>query len=621
MAIYVHRLDTIFQPDPSRVIARFFFPGPETRVIKIIKKVIEIEPSQAKLTLNQTLRIFSDRHRNISKIFGKHFNKVKHFITEIGYNPEEIPEFKRLLIGAFFTHEYSIESAAIFNPCIVEDPDQTNLLKDQKRVILSFRATGEGHISSIVFKGGIINGDGSLEIYGSSHLVDEAEVIRNSLYTKNDFLAKLYEMSVTKKVIIDVVLDKLPDIFDYNQLADAIKHSRKEVKETPSNIHVMDAIHWLGSSNHEITFSLDTAIGDRVIFPISASESNGIEDARFVKFTYDDGSTIYYATYTAYNGYTILPKLIETTDFYHFKVMPLYGKKAQNKGMGLFPRKINGQFAMISRIDGINNYIMFSDDINIWQEAQLLQEPVYPWEGVQIGNSGSPIETNFGWLVITHGVGTMRQYSLGAILLDLDDPTKMIGRLQEPLLVPNSKEREGYVPNVVYSCGSIIHNGKLIVPYAMSDTSSTCMWVDLEELIDKMTPIKQPKEERQKSANILVVEDDMINQKIIKELLIKKNYNVTVASDGIGALMEIVKSKFDVIVSDINMPNFDGFQLLIYMNENNINIPVIFVTSLTEEKFELRGLELGAVEYIKKPVNPELLGLKLERILKNKSKD
>jgi CheY-like chemotaxis protein len=262
---------------------------------------------------------------------------------------------------------------------------------------------------------------------------------------------------------------------------------------------------------------------------------------------------------------------------------------------------------------------MFSDDLNIWQEAQLLQEPKYAWECVQIGNSGSPIETEKGWLLLTHGVGTMRQYALGAILLDLDDPTKIIGRLEEPLLVPNATEREGYVPNVVYSCGSIIHNNKLIVPYAMSDTASSCMWVDLDELFGKMVLSDTTVKDQKSVGNILMVEDDLINQKIIKEILLQKNYTVTTASDGVSALMEIVKAKFDVILSDINMPNFDGFQLLDYMNEKEIHIPVIFMTSLTDEKFELRGLELGAVEYIKKPVNAELLCLKLERLLRNKN--
>jgi len=253
---------------------------------------------------------------------------------------------------------------------------------------------------------------------------------------------------------------------------------------------LLSEIMWIASSHYEIQFSLDTAISERVIFPVSETEKNGIEDARWIKFINDDGSVIYYATYTAFDGMTILPKLMETKDFYHFKVLPLHGEIAQNKGMALFPRKIKGKYAMLCRIDGVNNYIAFSDQIGIWRNAQLLQRPKYPWEFIQIGNSGSPVETGEGWLVITHAVGPIREYVLAAVLYDLDDPTKEIGRLREPILMPNQEEREGYVPNVVYSCGSILHNGDLVIPYAMSDFASTYATIDLKELL---TELKRPK--------------------------------------------------------------------------------------------------------------------------------
>jgi predicted GH43/DUF377 family glycosyl hydrolase len=247
---------------------------------------------------------------------------------------------------------------------------------------------------------------------------------------------------------------------------------------------------WLASSHYEIQFSLDTAISERVIFPISDTERHGIEDARWVKFTDDDDTVTYYATYTAYDGSAILPKLMQTKDFYHFTVLPLHGEIAQNKGMAMFPRKINGKYAMLCRIDGVNNYIAFSDQIGMWRTAQLLMRPKYHWEFIQIGNGGSPIETEEGWLVLTHAVGPLREYVLSAGLFDLDNPTKEIGRLSEPLLMPNQDEREGYVPNVVYSCGSILHNGNLIIPYAMSDYASTYATVDLKELLDEL---KRPK--------------------------------------------------------------------------------------------------------------------------------
>lgn len=613
MSIDVHRLDARFYPDPKRVIARFFFPGPDSRVKKIIKKVIEINDDEAKLTLNQALRNFSDRHRNISKVYKRHFEHVLHFVKELGYEPNEIPEFKQLLIGAFFTNEYSIESAAFFNPSMVEDPDQSNLIAGQKRVIVSFRATGEGHISSIVFRGGIIEKDGTISFLESSRLVDEAEVIRNSIYTKNDFIEKLAEIEILPEVQ-EMVMEKLPEEFDFNHLDQIIKGLKTQVEGSPIKLDMLDSINWLAGSDYEISFSLDTSISDRVIFPISASESNGIEDARFVKFTDNSGEITYYGTYTAYNGREILPKLIETKDFYKFNVMPLRGAKSHNKGMALFPRKIKGRYAMVGRIDGINNYIMFSDKINIWQEAKLLQEPKYAWECVQIGNSGSPIETEKGWLLLTHGVGTMRQYSLGAILLDLDDPSKVIARLEEPLLVPNAEEREGYVPNVVYSCGAIKHHDKIMIPYAMSDTASTFAFVYLSELFEKMIP-EDGVNLTEEVAHVLLVEDDKINQKVVKEILRARNYKVVIATDGVNALMEIAKGHFDVVLSDINMPNFDGFQLLEYMNEKNINIPVIFLTGLKDESLETKSLRLGAVDYIRKPIDRELLLLKLGKIL------
>jgi predicted GH43/DUF377 family glycosyl hydrolase len=243
---------------------------------------------------------------------------------------------------------------------------------------------------------------------------------------------------------------------------------------------------WLADSNYEVRFHADHHISERVIFPVSKNESRGIEDARFVQFFNDDGEVVYFATYTAYNGITILPQLIETKDFIKFNILTLNGKAAQNKGMALFPRKIGGRYAMLSRQDGENNHIMFSDNIHFWQNSQIIQEPEYPWEFIQIGNCGSPLETDQGWIVLTHGVGPMRQYCIGAILLDLENPTKIIARLDEPLLAPHEKEREGYVPNVVYSCGAIIHNKELVIPYAMSDINSGIAVVEVKELIKRM---------------------------------------------------------------------------------------------------------------------------------------
>ncbi len=616
MSTTVKRRNIFFKPDPKRIIARFFFPGPESRVLSIINKIKEMPQQAAALVLNQSLRDFSSRHRNISKIYEKHFNRVKEIIGDKMEGLDELPEIKKLLIGAYFTSEYSIESAAFFNPSMVEDPDQTGLQEGQKRVIISFRATGEGHISSIVFRGGVLDADNNLTLQPKGNLVDEAEKIRNVLYKKETFCLKLKDMHIDQN-IVDEVMKRLKPEFDYNDLNLAIEAVIREKNPDMMQRKMLQSITWLADSHYSISFSYDTAISERVIFPIAATESNGIEDARFVKFTEDNGSIKYYATYTAYNGYSILPKLIETKDFYHFKFMPIYGENAQNKGMALFPRKINGKYAMLSRIDGINNYVMFSDDINIWHDAIRIQEPKFPWEFIQVGNSGSPIETEYGWLVITHGVGTMRKYSLGAILLDLDDPTKIIGQLTEPLLTPNEREREGYVPNVVYSCGSIINNGELVLPYAASDTESTYATIPLDELLSRLIPTGYgtKKQKEQAKAKILVVEDEVITQKIIEHTLKSAGYEVQVAPDGIVALMQVSKEKFDLILSDIAMPNFDGYQLLEFIKENNIDIPVAFMTGYTSDEAEVKGLQMGAVDYIRKPIDKELLLVKLEKIL------
>ncbi len=617
MSTTVNRKAVRFNSDPKRVIARFFFPGPETRVQAIIQKVVGMPEEAARLTLNQCLRDFSFRHRNISRIYQKHFERVREIMNGRNGDLNLLSTYKKLLIGAYFTSEYSIESAAFFNPCMVEDPDQSGLQEGQKRIIMSFRATGEGHISSIVFRGGVLDTQNNMELISTGRLVDEAEAVRNYIYNKDVFSQKLSEMRANHGVV-DHVMGKLRQEFDYNELLRAIEETNREMNPDEAERKVLQIISWLGDSHYEISFSLDTGISDRVIFPIAAAESNGIEDARFIRFTDDDGLERYYATYTAYNGHTILPKLVETKDFYTFKIMPIHGENAQNKGMALFPRKINGQYAMLSRLDGINNFIMLSDKINLWNTAKMIQQPKFPWEFIQVGNCGSPIETEYGWLVITHGVGTMRRYVLGAMLLDLDDPTKVIGQLSEPLISPNEEEREGYVPNVIYSCGSMINNDELVIPYAMSDTSSTYATVSLKELLTNLVPSELKKGSQlleEPKTRILVVEDEVLNQKIIANYLKMAGYQVEVASDGIIALMKIGKDRFDLILTDIAMPNFDGYQLVAYMKENNIDIPVAFLSGHTSSDDVAKGLGMGAVTYIKKPVDKEILLDRLARIL------
>ncbi|MCJ7581531.1 MAG: response regulator [Candidatus Aminicenantes bacterium] len=615
MAINIKRKAIRFTPDPKRVITRFFKPGDLERSRSLINKVLQMSSEDRQKVFNQILRNFSNRHRNITRIFENNFENVKENVRELGIDPDTLDKEKKLIIGSYFTMEFSIEATAFFNPSIVEDPYQGDLLPGQKRIIVSFRATGEGHISSLVFRSGIIDQHNNLTFKPARGLVDVPEIITRYIYEKRVFLNKLKEMKI-KKDVINLVMNQLGDQFRYGELQAAIKNVLQKEDLSITSKKVVKAIEWLASSHYEVIFSLDTAISERVLFPISYSESNGIEDARFVRFTDEDGSIIYYATYTAYDGYSILPKLCETKDFYHFKVVPLHGEHAQHKGMALFPRKINGKYAMLSRLDGMNNFVMFSDNINLWLKAKKIQEPIYPWELVQIGNAGSPIETEHGWLVITHGVGPMRTYCLGATLLDLDNPTKIIGRLKEPLLIANEEEREGYVPNVVYSCGSLPHNGELIIPYGMSDYATSFASVSLDELIHQLLPSSNDRGEAKKNTfSILLVEDDAKDQKSISKILAEGGYAFKVASDGIDALMQIAQGKFDLVLSDIQMPNFDGFQLLEQMNQKQIHIPVIFITDNHYENYDMKSQEMGAAAYIEKPIQSKRLLQILGKIL------
>jgi predicted GH43/DUF377 family glycosyl hydrolase len=483
MRLSIERKPIRINPDPKRVIARFFFNGND-RAKEVIQRVMGLSEELTFGIVSPLLQEYSKRHRNITRALNRHCSKLKPLFAELDIDFDTLTVYRKLLIGSYFTHEYSIESAAFFNPSIVEDPDQTELQAGNRRVIISFRAVGEGHISSITFRRALIDQDNNITVLPAGSYIDEAEIVRNAVYNKKLF----FEKAAITQININVLKElegKLDHHFEYSNLRRIILDSQQGKEKDIEKLEY-DKVLWLADSYYEIVFSLDTDISDRVIFPISEYERKGIEDARFVQFRDEDESSVYYATYTAYDGALIMPKLLQTNDFINFKIMPLYGAGAQNKNLALFPRKIKGKFAMISRIDGCNNYIMYSDKINIWEKPVMLQQPKFSWEFIQIGNCGSPIETEKGWIIITHGVGPMRRYVLGASLLKLDDPTIEIGRLKEPLLVPNSDEREGYVPNVLYSCGSLIHNDKLIIPYGVSDSSTAFAEVDLEELLDKL---------------------------------------------------------------------------------------------------------------------------------------
>jgi predicted GH43/DUF377 family glycosyl hydrolase len=473
--------------DSSRVITRFLSPDDPERISRIIQRVLNLPDGQAEGLLAQVLLDFSDRHKDIGAVFAHHLDKVKNYIA----GDVVLSDTKKALIGAYFTMEYSIESAALFNPSIVPHPDQSDVDEGSLRFIMSLRATGEGHLSSIVFRSGVLGSDNTIVFDPISEHVVTPDIYLDPIYDLHLFRMKLTEMGADDDVLRHL-LGQLSDTFSYY----ALKTSIETLRATPNfpenrQERTFEIISWLANSNYEVYFDPRHSISERVIFPTSKIESRGIEDARFVQFLNDDGQVNYYATYTAYNGVTVLPQLIETRDFIRFKISTLNGKAVQNKGMALFPRKVQDRYVMLSRQDGENNRIMFSDNIHFWHESEIIQKPTHPWEFVQLGNCGSPLETSDGWIVLTHGVGPMRQYCIGAILLDLENPAKLIACLDEPLLVPHEEEREGYVPNVVYSCGSLIHNNELIIPYAMSDVMSGIATVSVDELIHGMRRIEE----------------------------------------------------------------------------------------------------------------------------------
>jgi predicted GH43/DUF377 family glycosyl hydrolase len=416
MGVRVTRHPYRFRADASRVIARPLVLYSEQQYHNMIERVLNLAEPQVQEILQDVMARFAHRHRDFIAILERHATQARSYLPDLSALTAE----RRLLLGAYLTQEYAIEAAALFNPSIVPHLNQQGVEPGELRVLLSLRATGEGHISSVEFREGILS--------------PSAEPRWES--------AGRYAT--------------LP-----------------ELRQPQPPLLVFDPA---------------SALSERVLFPITPDECNGIEDVRLVRLVEDDGATTYYGTYTAYDGETIRPKLFETHDFISFRFHPLLGRAIRNKGFALFPRRVNGHYLMLSRQDNERNYLMRSRDLHRWDEATLLRAPRDPWEIIQTGNCGSPLETAAGWLVLTHGVGPMRRYTIGVDLLDLDDPTRVIARLPYPLLEPHESEREGYVPNVVYSCGALIHQGHLILPYAMSDSASGLANLRLDELLAALTP-------------------------------------------------------------------------------------------------------------------------------------
>jgi len=481
-AATVQRTNVTLHPDRTRVLLRPFLLPNDARARKICAQVMALPEREVHTLWAQVRAEFGERHAKTREFLRRRFEQARPCLR----TDKKLSKERTLLLGAYFSHEYSLEAAALFNPSIVPHPDQSDLPPGSLRFILSLRATGEGHISSITFRTGLLDAECNITVNAPTRYCLEPAQVPNASYEKNLFERKLRELGLVGDFTRQT-LQHLGETFTLEELRAAVSRASELLGARDRQTEaVARKTLMLAQSNYEVQFDSDSRLSERVLFPVTPSQSNGIEDARFVRFQDEDGTWTYYATYTAYDGKMILPQFIETPDFLHFKFITLNGPAVQNKGMALFPRKIQGHYAMLSRQDKENIYLMFSDHLHFWHTTQLLLKPKYPWEFIQLGNCGSPIETEAGWLVLSHGVGPMRKYCIGAFLLDRDDPTRVLGRLREPLIKPNENEREGYVPNVVYSCGSLLHGRQLIIPYAMSDYATTFATLSLEAVLAAM---------------------------------------------------------------------------------------------------------------------------------------
>lgn len=482
-AVDIRRTDIRLSPDQRRVVLRPLGFASHEEYAKIIRRVLALPEKEVRRLLDAVLEEFSSRHRRVEARLSERFRHLEHLLPA----GRGVSKARKLLIGSYFLFEYSAESAALFNPSILAHPDQTGLAKGSLRFLLSLRSTGEGHVSSISFRSGVIDARGGIAVDPASRFLAEPELIENPTYHKAIFVRKVSEMGLAGERV-ERVMGRLGDFFSLEELKRALQAVLRE--GVPGrNIRDDDTAQglWLlAQSNYEIRFPAGQELSERIIFPVTPTQSNGLEDVRLTAHIDDAGKTVYYATYTAYDGRSVLPQLFETEDFRRFKFATLNGPGVQNKGMALFPRKIGGRFAMLSRQDGENIFLMYSDNVHFWNESRRILAPAHPWEFVKMGNCGSPIETEAGWLVLSHGVGPMRKYCLGAFLLDREDPSRVIGRLGRPLMSPEGAERDGYVPNVLYTCGALLRGDRLILPYGMSDRSTGFAVISIEKIIGAM---------------------------------------------------------------------------------------------------------------------------------------
>ncbi len=478
----VTRTDVLLRPDPSRVITRLFVPGEElpsgnSRASPIIERILAIPDDQTKVLLEQTLARFGTRHHDLLGVLEKHFNLVRARLGE----GLDLSAPQRALLGAYFTAEYTVEAAALCNPSMVAHPDQSGLRSGDTRFVLSLRGIGEGHISSIEFRTGVISARGHIDLdQPGAHLRQGTHA---SVPDKARVAAQLVAAGRGGE-IATLILDKLPAEFTSDDLDLVLRSLPDQVLTRRAARETIDALRLIVAANYTVSFPADSRIDERILFPYGPTERNGMEDARFVRFTGDGGAATYFATYTAYDGAEVASQLLQTDDFSTFRLSQLSGPAALNKGMALFPRRVGGRFAALSRWDRERIALTTSDDAWCWSQPVTIQGPERPWELVQIGNCGSPIETSEGWLVLTHGVGPMRAYSIGVALLDLDEPGRLRAALAEPLMVPNPAERDGYVPNVLYSCGGMRHGDTIVMPFGWSDSGTSVATIDLPGLLD-----------------------------------------------------------------------------------------------------------------------------------------
>lgn len=480
------RKDVVLRADPARVVAQLFVPGHEhfsdleSRATGVLGRILALPDDTVSELLRDVRARYGKRHRDLGAVLDGHYQQIAHRIP----GREPLSPDRAQLVGAWFTHEYSLEAAALFNPSAVAHPDQSGLAPGELRFVLSLRSVGEGHRSSIEFRTGVLSATGDLVLDDPGPYVAPGRV-RHAVHERGLFAARLEEEGADPEST-RFLLNLLPARFSVGDLHAGLTALSGQRLTRPGS-GVTDALaRHLVSCGYVLDFDPATALAERVLWPHGPSESHGMEDARFVRVTGEDGTVTYLASYTAFDGSSVTPQRIETADFQSFSVSQLAGPAARNKGMAFFPRMVGGRHLALSRWDRESCSLTSSADGFVWEEAVTVYRPTQPWELIQTGNCGSPIEVDAGWLVLTHGVGPLREYALGALLLDLHDPTVVLGALREPLLRPDEDEREGYVPNVVYSCGALRHGDLLLLPYAASDARVLFALVDVPALVRQL---------------------------------------------------------------------------------------------------------------------------------------